>query len=171
MSGTACFFLPWHVGFVKGRDYNMINSKKQHCYKDDNYKIVDTENIKWWRKPYFAILNERGTVKFFLDALLKKTDGHNLEAKVYLSRYYNEESIERTINIFDGVCDYEYVKGSSKQNNNEVTTITIIPKYISEGRHQKLIHISMISEPDRYGKWKIYNIVEDHNERKWGLNI
>lgn len=157
------FFLPWNDYFIEAKDYTIIsNNNKQHLYKKDSFGMVSVENIKWWNKPYFAILNEKSTVQFFIDAIMKKSID---EAKVYLSKTCNNElNIDEISNIFTDVCKYKYISKIEFDaiRNTNVSVVSITPKYVGNKKFTGIINVKMVQEPNRYGNWKIYKIEEEN---------
>lgn len=150
------FFIPWKKSFSKGKEYRALTVKIQHSYKSDYFGLTRSQNVGWWKKPYFAITNESSTVKFFLDAVLKGVD--NKEAEVYMSKD-SKFALEDVKNLFSGMENFNYARKLSDRGKPDPPTVTISPCYDGKSRGS-LIHVKMVYEPDRYGKWKIYKIEE-----------
>lgn len=148
------FFIPWHENFTRGKEYRALAGNTQHSYKYDYFGITTGENVKWWNKPYFAITNERSTVKFFLDAVLDGRD--EKEAAVYVSKD-SKMKMEDVRKIFSGVRRFEYACKLKEDKLPDFSTVTICTAMDGNGK-KPLIHVKMIFEPNRYGRWKIYKI-------------
>lgn len=153
---TEKLFVPWQETFNKGKDYRSISVKIQHRYKQDYFGLTRSQNIKWWNKPYFAITNESSTVKFFLDAVINGPDYK--EAAVYISKD-SKLAPEDLKTIFQGMRNYGYARRLKDGETPDFSTVTISP--LRDGKASRsLIHVKMVYEPDRYGRWKIYKIEE-----------
>lgn len=149
-------FIPWQESFNKGKEYRAFAVKQQHSYKQDYFGITRNQNVKWWNKPYFAITNESYTVKFFLDAVIGGVDYK--EAEVYMSKD-SKFALDDVKNLFSGMKNYKYASKLNDRGKPDFSTVTISPSYDGKTK-ASLIHVKMVYEPDRYGKWKIYKIEE-----------
>lgn len=143
------FFIPWREEFKKGKEYRSLSGKGQHLYKQDFFGLMHNQNVRWWNKPYFAIANEKSTVKFFLDAIKSVDDK---EAQVYLSKQSKLE-LEKVRSLFKNIRTLKYANKLKDEKNPDFSTVTL-----SHG--DSLIHLKMIYEPNRFGKWKVYKIEE-----------
>lgn len=150
------FFVPWQEAFNKGKDCRSISVKIQHSYKDDYFGITRNQNVKWWNKPYFAITNESSTVKFFIDAVINGADYK--EAAVYMSKD-SKFGLEDLKDIFSDIRNYEYACKLKEGADPDFSTVTLALRR-EDIRKSSLLHVKMVYEPNRYGKWKIYKIEE-----------
>lgn len=119
------------------------NYKKNQFYFNYNYK------------PFFSVLNENCTTKFFIDALLKDSFE---DAKVYISKEFNYNcDLDEISDIFKSGKTYKYLIDVSfdRYKKQKVNSILITDK---EHKYSSIIHMYLIDEPDKYSKWKIFMI-------------
>ena len=91
------FFLPWSGDIVK----KLVPSQKIYTPKGINPLFFQYDDIHNLKKPFLSIPNPSGTVKFFLEALQKKSDE---EAIGYISHtLWGIVNMEELRDIFQDV--------------------------------------------------------------------
>ncbi|WMI81139.1 hypothetical protein [Anaerotignum sp. MB30-C6] len=141
-------FLPWEGSqeMEPRKDRKVFLPKRRFPLEDLCFKTIGS--------PYFSLPNPSGTVRSFLRALEKD---HEDEAMGYLS------------NTVASVADLDGIKklfGEKKELLffsddilNEIRTVSLACQ-CEEGKTE-VIFVRMVSEPDHYGKWKIYSIEKE----------
>ncbi len=149
------FFVPWEKKFVDSNDYQFIKQEKLHQYKNKNFHFYKTENFDWCNKPFFAVANENCVINGFLAAIKNCSID---EAKTYVSKnFVSSIDFEGLKNIFDSESEYKYLINLPFEDQKNKLTNSILVG----GNKTNIVHVHMIHEPDRYGRWKIYNIEKE----------
>ncbi len=106
------------------------------------------------QKPFFSMLNQSGTLKFFVDALEKKNEE---EARRYLSKMVaGSVNLEEAYELFHSKNKYKYLFSFQEEKRSKVSTISI-----AIGKNEEIVHVKMVEEPDNHGIWKIIRIEKE----------
>lgn len=119
------------------------------------YKKLRLKNEEIYRKPYFSILNEDSTARLFIDAILRDATE---EAFCYMSRSIPTNiDLHEIQGLLNSSVDYKYlIKAESGTRSKGCKTNSIL--IINEECRNSIIHVHLVREPDRFGKWKIFGI-------------
>lgn len=141
------FFLPWNqkrtkINYPNQKLYLPVCQKKYH---------LESGTFNSQKKPFFSLADSKGTVKAFLDALQKdRTE----EAKGYLSRSVaggaDMEEIRRFFSAGNSYCFF------TEEKSEKVRTV-----FLASSQQKEMIFLRLVTEPDEYGRWKIYEIEKE----------
>ena len=111
--------------------------------------------------PFFSVLDDDKTIKLFLDAL---ANNRYEDAKAYISKRCSYEfDFQELSNFFDRTDNYKCLLNMpfSKAPKNCKIKSLLVMKTINNSKENSIIHLQMIEEPDKFGKWKIYGIEKE----------
>ncbi len=108
-------------------------------------------------KPlYINYSEEYHTVEQFLEALSK---WQHDDAKVYISKNFaNDFDLDELSRFFAEKIDYKNlikVEFNKSPKNCKSNSILILDK------DRSIVHLYLVKEPDKFGKWKIYSIEKE----------
>ena len=106
------------------------------------------------KKPFFSMLSQSGTLKFFVDALEKRNE---TEARRYLSKMVaGSVNLEEAYELFHSKNQYKYLFSFRQEKKSGVSTVSI-----AIGKNEEIVHVKMVEEPDNHGIWKIIRIEKE----------
>ncbi len=108
-------------------------------------------------KPlYINYSEEYYTVERFLEAISK---WQHDDAKVYISKNFaNDFDLDELSRFFDQKLDYmnlikvEFHKAPKNCKSNSIMMMD---------KDRSIVHLHLVKEPDKFGKWKIYSIEKE----------
>lgn len=103
------------------------------------------------KSPFFIYHNEEGTLRCFLDALSKNSGE---DALVYFSKEIQyQDNLEEALALFGEERQYKKLIHFKQSKNKRFNTISI-----ALGKQEKVIHVYLVEEPDKFSQWKIIQI-------------
>lgn len=140
------FFLPWNQ-----RKQEQKRRMKLYLPSVRRRFPIETAALRCLKQPYFSLSDTRGTVMAFLKALQKN---QTEEARGYLSRAVGNgadmEQIQKFFSSEGSYCLFLEEKGERTR------TVSL-----AASDRQEMIFLRLVTEPDDYGKWKIYEIEKE----------
>ncbi len=150
------FFMPWSCKFGYGERKSIL--KLKHNYKEHQF-CFDTE-----KSPYFGLINDNSTSKFFIDALINK----NFDAAMsYISKFSIFIDTEEIKKIFNDTKHFKYIIPIICRDDYFPKGERINSVLISQKGKMSVWHFYLINEPDSFSKWKIYRIEEENVKRNF----
>lgn len=150
------FFVPWSCKFGYGERKSIL--KLKHNYKEHQF-CFDTEKL-----PYFGLINDNSTSKFFIDALINKNFDDAMSYVSKLSIFIDTDEIKK---IFKDTKQFEYIIPIIYRNKYFPKGERINSVLISKKGKMSILHFYLINEPDSFSKWKIYRIEEEKVKRNF----
>lgn len=140
-------FLNWKG--KKGKKY--VQCPKLYIHYEKTPLLFEYNYINNSRRPFFSMLNARGTIKCFIDALHKNAYE---EARGYISKLSSHlVDLEELSCMFQNIKQYQYlVSPYFSMKKNRISNISIAS---NDNAKPEFIHLQMIEEPNQFGKWKI----------------
>ena len=139
------FFLPWHQ---RKQEYK---TKKLYLPAVRRRFAVETAALRCVKQPYFSISDTRGTVLAFLQAL---QSNRTEEARGYLSRTVeNGADMEQIRKFFSSEGSYCLFLEEKGERTRTVS--------LACADRREMIFLRLVTEPDDYGRWKIYEIEKE----------
>lgn len=124
--------------------------------KKHNFLPIRFEQKSRTLIPFLLTLNEKETMKYFIDAVENSKD----QAQSFISkRGFNSINIDEISNLFKGKKYFKCLLDLNVDDNDNIKTVTLaVGDYIN---HADIIKVKMIKEPDLFGKWKIFHIEKE----------
>lgn len=141
-------FVPWSGGNAITNENLRIN----HSYKQKQFYLKKSYT------PYFAVVNEDCTLKFFIDTVLKQ--GYE-DALVYISKkFVYDNDYEEIKQLFANLKSYKYLINVSfdKETKCKVKSVLLTDR---EFKVQNIVRAYLIYEPDKFSKWKIFMLKKE----------
>lgn len=140
------FFLPWHLKKQEQKPrMKLYLPSVRHGFP------METAALRCLKQPYFSLSDTRGTVMAFLRALQKN---QTEEARGYLSRAVGNgadmEQIQKFFSSEGSYCLFLEEKGERTR------TVSL-----ACADRREMIFLRLVTEPDDYGRWKIYEIEKE----------
>ena len=139
------YFLPWHQ---RKQEYKI---KKLYLPAVRRRFAIETAALRCVKQPYFSLSDTRGTVMAFLE---KKKKNRTEEARGYLSRAVGNgadmEQIQKFFSSEGSYCLFLEEKGERTR------TVSL-----ACADRREMIFLRLVTEPDDYGRWKIYEIEKE----------
>ena len=110
-------------------------------------------------KPFFYILTDNGVAAQFLEAVAADTE----EAAAFISKHsagiIDLEALRDMLGGANSFCSSWVQASYSGEPKNCMTRSVMLVD--QERNINRLLHLHMIREPDRYGQWKIYGVDQE----------
>ncbi len=128
-----------------GRDSHKVQIKNASFRNDD---VIQKNSA-----PFFNIPTEDAVVKLFMEALTNSdADGIKAYISKNLSQQFDLDELKDFFRAVDGYKCLSKAGVADAKNNFRTNSILVL----SNETKNSIIHLHMVKEPDRFGKWKIY---------------
>lgn len=138
-------FMYWQCSPQKSKLPEIKNLKKDE--KKSIYRCVKGTSKK--ETPFFSVLNERGTLRKFIDAVNKNKED---EARQYLSKLVSDTvDLKEAEDIFTKKNRYKCLFKLNEKKRPGISTVSMVVE-------NEVINIHLVEEPDKVSSWKIISI-------------